>query len=81
MSCLTSTSVGRAWEVVQVLKEYWEAGYSSKCWTHLQKGQQLGDVMLGRHCVDDAIKGVCNSLHTCCIVSVKPLTLSLTPAC
>ena len=31
---------------------------------HLQQGQQLGDVVLGRHCVNDAVKGIGNSLRT-----------------
>ena len=32
---------------------------------HLQQGQELGDVVLGGHGVDDPVKGIGNSLRTC----------------
>ena len=41
---------------------------------YLQEGKQLGDVMLGGHGVNDAIKAVRNGLHGCHI------TLSTSPA-
>lgn len=61
--CLTDASRTALLEIRQC-GDCWEALHGLlRTGSYLQQGQQLGDVMLGRHSVNDTIKAVRNSLH------------------